>query len=578
MNDEPIWYKNYPENVPKTLDYPLKSLADVLIENAREFPNNPALLLAGKQFHTTRITYEQLNRFSTNFAKHLHKLGIQKGDRVALFLPNFPEFVIAFYGIQKLGAIVAPLNIMFTLKELEYHIKDSRAKIVVTINVKSGEHAFLDLIHTVAQNVGQLDHIIVASIKPYIGKVKGFLGGLLGKIVKLNPDDIPFERMIQDDETISYPEPKFDPKTDVAMIPYTGGTTGLPKGVMLTHWNLLTNCYAALHWMIPIYNGLPEKGIHRFLAALPLFHLFGGALAMLLPIFLADEIILVPNPRERKFTELLELIDTYKPSFLPFVPTGFIALLNHPQFKNYDLKSIDFCLTGAAPLPVEVMKQFEEASGSTLLEGWGLTETSPIASANTPLNRKIGSVGIPFIDTSVKIFDLDDKEVELKIGENGELGIKGPQVMKGYWNKPEETCNVMNNQGYFMTGDIGHMDDDGFIYIEDRKKDMIIASGFKVFPREVEEYFFEHPEIENVAIVGIPDKYRGERPKAFIILKQGATCTDIDLMEYAKKGLSKYKVPKEIEIRDSLPLSAVGKVLRRLLREDEKSMLNNNPN
>ena len=569
MNTDPIWYKSYPKDVPKTLDYPLKSLADVLTENAREFPNNTALLLAGKQFHTSRISYEQLNRMATNFAKNLYKIGVRKDDRVALFLPNFPEFVIAFYGIQKLGAIVVPLNIMFSQKELEYHIKDSGSKVIVTINVKTDGQAFLDLVHTIAQKVDHLEHIIVASVKPYIGKLKGFFGGLIGKIVKLNLDDIPFEKMVQDDATISFPTPNIDPKNDVAMIPYTGGTTGLPKGVMLTHWNLITNAYAGHHWMIPIYNGLPAKGIHRFLAALPLFHLFGGTLAMLTPIFLAGEIILVPNPRERKFTELLELIDTYKPNFLPFVPTGFIALLNHPQFKNYDLKSIDFCLTGAAPLPVEVMKQFEQASGSTLLEGWGLTETSPIASANTPSKRKVGSVGIPFIDTSVKVFDIDDKEKELEIGESGELGIKGPLVMKGYWNKPDETRNVMNGQGYFMTGDIGHMDKDGFIYIEDRKKDMIIASGYKVFPREVEEYFFEHPQIENVAIIGIPDEYRGEKPKAFVVLKQGATTTKDELMEYAKKGLSKYKVPKEIEIRDILPLSAVGKVLRRSLREEE---------
>lgn len=570
MKETPIWYNSYPENVPKTLDYPLKSLADTLTESAREFPKNTALLLAGKQFQTTRITYEQLDQRSTNFAKNLYKIGVQKNDRIALFLPNFPEFVIAFFGIQKLGAIVVPLNIMFSQKELEYHIKDSGSKTIVTIDVKSGEQSFLDLVHAIALKVNHLEYIIVVSVKPYLGKLKGFLGGLIGKIVKLNPEDIPFEKMIRDNETVSIPAPNIDPKKDVAMIPYTGGTTGLPKGVMLTHMNLISNCYAGHHWMIPIYNGLPAKGKHRFLAALPLFHLFGGTLAMILPIFLAGEIILVPNPRERRFTELLELIDIYKPHFFPFVPTGYIALLNHPQFNNYDLRSIDYCLSGAAPLPVEVMKNFEQASGSTLLEGWGLTETSPIASANTPLRRKAGSVGIPFIDTSVKVFDLDDKERELDIGEDGELGIKGPNVMQGYWNKPEETQHVMNTQGYFMTGDIGHMDEDGFIFISDRKKDMIIASGYKVFPREVEEYFFQHPDIANIAIIGISDEYRGERPKAFVVLKQGATSTVDDLMEYAKKGLSKYKIPKEIEIRDTLPLSAVGKVLRRNLREEEE--------
>ncbi|MFX0205231.1 MAG: long-chain fatty acid--CoA ligase [Candidatus Hodarchaeota archaeon] len=575
MNEEPIWYQNYPSNVPKTLilEYPQLNLADILVNAAMEFPDNPALLLAGKKFHTTRITYKQLNDMTTNFARNLYSLGIRKGDRIAIFLPNFPEFIVTFFGIQKLGAIPVPLNILFSAHELEFHIKDSGAKAIVTIDVKTIEPAFLELVHQVAQKVDHLEHIIVASVKPYLGKIKGFIGELLGKIVKLESNDIPFEQMIQDNDKISLPPLEIDPTNDIAMIPYTGGTTGLPKGVMLTHQNLIVNVFAAIHWIIPLFGGLPERGKLKFLAALPLFHQYGSAITMIFATFVAGESILVPNPRERKFTELLELIETYRPNFFPMVPTGYIALLNHPQFKKYDLTSIDFCLSAAAPLPVEVMKQFEKASGTTMLEGWGLTETAPIASANPASGiRKVGSVGVPFIDTIVKVFDPDDKEKELGIGKSGELGIKGPQVMKGYWNKPEETAHAMNSQEFFMTGDIGHMDDDGFIFIEDRKKDMIIASGYKIFPREVEEFFFGHPDVENVAIVGIPDEYRGERPKAFVVLKQNTTTSIDDLMEYAKKGLAKYKVPKEIELRDMLPMSAVGKVLRRELREEERTI------
>ncbi|WP_455464999.1 long-chain-fatty-acid--CoA ligase [Candidatus Hodarchaeum mangrovi] len=566
---EGIWLNSYPKGVPKTLEYPLKTISDTLVESATDFPEKPAILLAGKNFKTTKITYRELNQKSTNFAKNLYKrLNIRKGDRIALYLPNFPEFIIAYYACQKLGAIVVPLNILFSVKELEYHIRDSGARILITTDVKTSSPSNLEKTRIVKANLDQLEYIIVASVKPYLSTIKKHIGSIVGRIEKLKASEFYFDDFLKEMNDFELPVLEIDPKEDIAMIPYTGGTTGTAKGVMLTHWNLTTNFYAAYHWIIPLFNGLPPKGELKFLAALPLFHLFGNAICMVFAIFLASEIILVPNPRERNFTELLELIDKYKPNFFPFVPTGYIALLNHPKIHNYDLKSIDFCLSAAAPLSVEVMRKFEEISGTTILEGWGLTETSPIASANTPIKRKIGSVGIPIPDTEVAIFDPEDKEKRLSFDQIGELGIKGPQIMKGYWNKKEETENVMNSQGFFLTGDIGRIDKEGFIYIEDRKKDMIIASGYKIFPREIEEYFFQHPSVENCAVIGIPDEYRGEKPSCFVVLKENSTITEEELMEYAKKGLSKYKVPSKIEIRKALPTNIVGKVLKRKLREE----------
>jgi len=569
MVEEKIWLKSYPEGVPKTLEYPIKIISDTLMESATEFPEKPAILLAGKNFKTTEITYRELDQKATNFAKNLYqKLNLKKGDRVALYLPNFPEFIIAYYACQKLGVIVVPLNMLFSAKELEYHIRDSGARILITTDVKSSSPSNLEKARIVKANLDQLEHIIVASVKPYLPKLKKHIGSILGRIEKLKPSEFYLNDFLKEINNIELPFVEIDPKKDIAMIPYTGGTTGTAKGVMLTHWNLTTNFYAAYHWIIPLFNGLPPKGELKFLAALPLFHLFGNAICMVFAVFLASEIILVPNPRERNFTELLELIDKYKPNFFPFVPTGYIALLNHPKIHKYDLKSIDFCLSAAAPLSVEVMRKFEEISGTTILEGWGLTETSPIASANTPIKRKIGSVGIPIPDTEVAIFDPEDKEKRLSFDQIGELGIKGPQIMKGYWNKKEETDHVMNSQGFFLTGDIGRIDEEGFIYIEDRKKDMIIASGYKIFPREIEEFFFQHPSVENCAVIGISDEYRGEKPKCFVVLKDGSKTTEEELMEYAKEGLSRYKVPSKIEIRKILPTSIVGKVLRRKLREE----------
>lgn len=565
--DKP-WLKHYPEGIPHTVDCPNIPVGDLLTNSAKEYPDKSALLLDGKNFIKSQMTFKELNQHALNFAKNLYQLGIRRNDRVILFVPNFPEFQIAFFGIQKLGAIAVPLNVLYSSHELEYFCKDSGAKVIITIDVKTKDPSILEVVHETVAKVPTVEKVIVVEISKYIGKFKGFLGKLVGKITKLYPNDISFESMLNEID-ISLPEITIDPMNDIAVIPYTGGTTGLSKGVMLTHYNLVSNCVIGQHWMIPTYNGLPPKGKLKILGALPLFHLFGFTVAMLLGAYLACEVILIPNPRERDFTEMLELIDMYQPDMFPFVPTGYIALLNHPDIKNYNLKSIDFCISAAAPLPLEVMKQFKELSGTTIIEGYGLTETSPLSSGNSVIKPKVGSVGMPVIDVDMRIFDPDDKNKRIDtIGEQGEIGIKGPNIMQGYWQKPEETNHVMNNDGYFLSGDIGYMDDEGYFYITDRKKDMIITSGYKIFPREVEEVFFEHSDIENVAIVGVPDKYRGESPKAYIVLKQGSTATEEDIMAYAKEKLGKYKVPKEIVFRDELPVSAVGKVLRRTLRDE----------
>ncbi|MCH8907293.1 MAG: AMP-binding protein, partial [Candidatus Heimdallarchaeota archaeon] len=351
---------------------------------------------------------------------------------------------------------------------------------------------------------------------------------------------------------------------------YTGGTTGVSKGAMLTHRNLISNVIGLTHWIKP-----PMKlGEEKYIAVVPLFHVYGLVTCLISAISIAGSLILVPDARAGRpmFQDLLETIAKHKPSLFHGVPTLYLALLMHPKIKDYDLTSLRACISGSAPLPVEIMKNFEELTGARVVEGYGLTETSPITHVNpiSPDSKiKPGSIGLPFPDTEVKIFDPEDKENELPLGDEGELGIKGPQVMKGYWNKPEETKEVMNSQGFFLTGDIAIMDDEGYFMITDRKKDMINASGLKVYPREVEDILFEHPAVAEAAVVGIPDSYRGETVKAFIVFKDGESAGVKELQEFCRSRMAKYKVPRHFDFLDELPKSAVGKTLRRVLRDNE---------
>jgi len=551
---EKVWLSSYPEQVPHSIDYPDVSLPEVLINTTKDFPEHDAIHFLGK-----KVKYKELLNYAYQFAHGLQSLGVKKGDRVAIMLPNSPQGVISYYGALMIGAIVVQNNPMYTERELEHQLGDSGAETIVT----------LDLFYSKVMNVKPktaLKHVIVTSVKDFLPFPKNLLYPLKakkdGKYVK-----IPAEKDVYQFLSFLKAQPttpikiEIDSKEDLALLQYTGGTTGVSKGVMLTHSNLVANAIQGSHWL---YKA--EKGKEKFLGVLPFFHVFGMTVVMNFSIYIAATMILVPrfNP-----DELLEVIQKERPTFFPGAPTMYIALLNHPKIKEYDLSSIQVCISGSAPLPLEVQEKFEALTGARLVEGYGLTETSPVTHAN-PLwdKRKSGSIGIPWPDIDAKIVDPTTGE-DIKEGEIGELAIKGPVVMKGYWNRPEETNKVLQND-WLLTGDMATVDDEGYFYIVDRKKDMIIAGGYNIYPREVEEVLYEHPAVQEAVVVGIPDPYRGETVKAYIVLKEGTQATEKDFDEYCRANLAAYKVPKAYEFRTELPKTLVGKVLRRALVEEEK--------
>lgn len=550
-----IWLNSYPEEVPHSIDYPNISLAQLLINTAKEYPNIDALHFMGK-----KVKYKNLLDYVYRFANALRSLGVKKGDRVALMLPNSPQAVIGYYGALMIGAVVVQNNPLYTEREIEHQINDSGAETIVA----------LDLVYPRVANVRettQLKNIIITSMKDFLPFPKNLLYPL-----KLKKDgqyvDIPDEKGIYSmmklmkEQSNEYVEVEINPKEDLALLQYTGGTTGRAKGVMLTHSNLVANVVQVSHWL---YKA--RKGKERVLGALPFFHVFGMTAVMNFNIYIAGTVILVPR---FNVGELLELIQKEKPTYFPGAPTMYIALLNHPKTNEYDLSSIQACISGSAPLPVEVQQKFEELTGARLVEGYGLTETSPVTHAN-PIwtKRKSGSIGIPWPDMDAKVLDPSTGE-EVDQGAIGELTVKGPVVMKGYWNRPEETNKVLND-GWLSTGDMATIDEEGFFYIVDRKKDMIIAGGYNIYPREVEEVLYEHPAVQEAVVIGIPDPYRGETVKAFIVKKQNAKVTEEEFNEFCRANLAAYKVPKLYEFRDELPKTLVGKILRRTLLEEEKA-------
>ena len=426
--------------------------------------------------------------------------------------------------------------------------------------------------------------VVVCNIKSYLPFIKGFLGSLLGKIPKAGQID-PKHMMFDDIVAAADPQPpavEINPEQDTAVMLYTGGTTGLPKGAELTHTNFTYDVQAVVEYA-RFYHGdskEPERmrggGFHSFLGVLPWYHSFGITVALLAATKLAGRLICIPDPRAGNppFTEVLKAVQQYKPTFMPAVPTIFVAFTNHAHINDYDLSSLMGCFSGGAPLPPEVCKQFEDKTGSIIFEGYGLTETAPVASVNPTFKetRKIGSIGFPIPGTHIKILDINDPSIEMAQGEDGEVAICGPQVMKGYWNRPdanEEVFVYHDGDRYFLTGDIGNIDENGYITITDRKKDMIIVGGFNVYPRDVEDILYTHPKVELCAVVGVPDDKSGEKVKAFIKLKEGENATEDAMSEFCKENMAGYKRPKIIEFRDEIPVSNVGKVLRRVLRDEE---------
>jgi len=548
------WLQLYPEEIPHHLKYDEKPLFKYLQEAAQENPNKIAIHFMGKE-----LNYKEVYDSALKLANELVKLGLQKGDRVAIMLPNTPQSVISYYGVLLAGGTVVQTNPLYTERELEHQLKDAGVKIIICV----------ELVYARVMAVKDrtpLEHVIVTSIKDYLPFPKNLFYPLVRKRdypnlkldIQYNDKTHRFMDLIKRGEAKEIPL-DIDPKKDIALLQYTGGTTGLAKGVILTHFNLTANTQQCRAWTYKV-----EDGNERILAILPFFHVYGMTVVMNLGIMTKSTLIILP-----KFDPLttLKTIEKQKPTLFPGAPTMYIGLINHPDIHKYDLSSIEACISGSAPLPVEVQQKFEEITKGKLVEGYGLTEASPVTHCNFIWGERVtGSIGVPWPDTEAKIIKEDGTEAEVR--EIGELVIRGPQVMQGYWNRPEETAETLKD-GWLHTGDMAYMDEKGYFYIVDRKKDMIIAGGYNIYPREVEEVLYEHEAIKEAVVVGVPHEYRGETVKAYIVLKEGKQVTEKELDEYCRKHLAAYKVPRLYEFRDELPKTMVGKVLRRALREEE---------
>lgn len=552
--DKP-WLRHYPKGVPPTLSYPDVPLFHYLLDAAERAPNRPAIGFFGKN-----LTYAEVADRAKRLARALQALGVQKGDRVAIMLPNCPASVIGYYGALLAGAVVVQTNPLYTERELEHQLADSGAETILV----------LDQLFPRVWNVRgktSLRRIITVSLKDDLPFPKNVLYPWLqrrkGQWVRIPKDADGVWRLM--DLLRAYPpEPEpvaIDPRDDLALFQYTGGTTGTPKAAMLTHRNLVANTEQCVAWM-----GNVAYGQEVILGVLPFFHVYGMTVVMNFAVRTAAKMVLVP-----KFdvNEVLKRIEKERPTLFPGAPTIYVALINHPDIRRYDLSSIKVCLSGSAPLPVDVQQKFEALTGGRLVEGYGLSETSPVTHANPIDGRNVaGSIGVPWPDTDCRIVDPQTGQ-PLPPRQIGEVAVRGPQVMKGYWNQPEQTAAVLRD-GWLLTGDLGYMDEDGYFYIVDRKKDMIIAGGYNIYPREVEEVLYEHPAVREAAVIGVPDPYRGETVKAFIVLKDGAHVTEQELDAFCRQRLAAYKVPRIYEFRQELPKSAVGKVLRRVLQEEER--------
>ncbi|MGY5877075.1 MAG: long-chain fatty acid--CoA ligase [Candidatus Thorarchaeota archaeon] len=553
MTDDPYaekpWLKHYDEEVPPLIDFPKINLYEILERTTKEFGGRTAIW-----FQKKKISYNELKDLTDRLATALAELGVKVGDRVAIMIPNFPQFIISFYGIIKAGGIVTACSVLLTEQELAYQLNDSGAETIIAYD------SYLDKINNVKDRTA-LRNIIITSVFDYVPNAPRDPPEIAGTIQFLN---------LLNRTKPNPPSIEIDPEETIAVLQYTGGTSGLPKGAMLTHYNLVSNCIAT-HTLV---SSRMERGKDTGLTNLPLFHIYGMTVCMNVWIYNGSRIALNPDARDQK--SLFEIIRDTKPAMFPGVPTMYMRLLERSDLEDYarDLKSIKFCNTGAAAMPPEVLREFEERTGCVIIEGYGLTECSPVTHSNPIAGlRKIGSVGVPLPNTEVRIVDVDDYSKIMPVGTEGEIIIRGPQVMKGYWNKPEATDFQIKGE-WLLTGDIGKMDEDGYFFIVDRKKDMINVSGFKVYPREVEDVLFEHEAVENAAVIGMPDpKIPGsDIVKAYVVLKDGYKESEeliIEIREFLRQSVSPYKVPKLIEFRKELPETLVGKVLRRELQEQE---------
>jgi long-chain acyl-CoA synthetase len=551
---EKPWLNHYEPGTPAAVTYEEKCIPEFMERTAERFPDRPALVFQGY-----RITFREFREMVDRFAACLADFGVKKGDSVAILLPNTIPCVITYFAVLKIGGIVVMNNPLYADRELDHQFNDSESKVLITLDLLGDR--MIDL-----REKTKIRQIVVTSLGDYLPFPKNWLFPLVAKRKKLAADVKPAGNVYRWKDLLS----KYDPAPpavdlafdDTAMYQYTGGTTGISKGVILTHGNLSRQVQQVMAWFPDFQNGG-----ETMLGALPFFHVFGMSTSMNLAVYAGWTNFLIPKPQP---DPLLDAIKKFKPTFAPLVPTMYIGILNHPDVEKADLTSIKGCFSGSAPLPVEVIRDFEKKTGAVIVEGYGLTETTPVTHVN-PFKgqRKVGSIGLPIPDTECRIVDIDDGETDMPLGEAGELLIRGPQVMKGYLNMPEETAGVLTDDGWLHTGDIATMDEDGYFYIVDRKKDMIISGGYNVYPRDIDEVFYQHPKVQEACSVGVPHEKRGEAVKTFVVLKEGESSDPAELMSYCRDNMAKYKWPVEIEFRDELPKTNVGKILRKDLRTEE---------
>lgn len=553
------WLKGYPANVSwqsQIEPAPLYALMDDAVKKhgAKTCTN----------FLGRRMTYAEIGGLVDQAAFGLQKLGVTRGTKVGLFLPNSPTFIVYYFAVLKAGGVVVNYNPLYSIEELAFQVKDSETELMVTLDLK----ILFDKVETLIKD-GVLKQAIVASFPGLLPSAKSVLFRLFKGKELAHPAQSAIAGKIVLESTLLTHQGKhqrhvIDPRTEVAVLQYTGGTTGTPKGAMLTHANVYINVKQVAAWAPDL-----EDAAERVLGALPFFHVFAMTVVMNFGVNKAAEIIIMPR---FVLADALKLIDKLKPTIMPGVPTLFNAIMNAPDLKKHDLSSLKFCLSGGAPLPLEVRNGFEKLTGCSLVEGYGLSEASPVVTCN-PIDApaRPGSIGVPLPATTVSLRDLADPSKEVARGEKGEVCIQGPQVMLGYWKRPNETRDQFTADGFLRTGDVARMDEDGYFYIVDRIKDLIICSGFNVYPRRIEEAIYEHAAVEEVTVIGIDDSYRGEVPKAFVKLKAGAAASSDDLMRHLEKKLAKYELPEQIEFRDALPKTMIGKLSKKELKAEEKA-------
>jgi long-chain acyl-CoA synthetase len=560
MTDSPRrpWLRLYDAGVPHDVEVPDVSLSALLSETAKRLPERTAI-----RFFDRSVTYRELDEAASRFANALIALSVHKGDRVALFMPNCPQMVIAYYGGLRAGAVVVPCSPLYVESELEHQLADAEASVIVCLS------ALFSRVQAVRERVPSLEHVLVTNIKEYFPRRLRLLFTIAkerkdGHRVSL-PSDGHTALLSRVMARASPRDPEVPVSADdLALLQYTGGTTGIAKAAMLTHRNLVANTLQVRAWF---HNLAEPDGADIVMGVVPLFHIYGITAVMNFCVIAGGTMVLQPR---FVVNDVLKAIHREKPHVLPGVPTMYMAINAAPNLARYNLRSLKGAISGAAPLPREVQTRFEELTGARLVEGYGLTEASPVTHSN-PLqgNRKVGSVGIPVPSTEAAIFDETGKR-RLGPGDAGELAISGPQVMQGYWRRPDETALVLRN-GWLFTGDVASMDDDGYFTIVDRKKDMILSGGMNVYPRDVEEPLYAHPKIEEVVAVGVPDERWGEAVKVYIVLKPGQVATEQEILDYAHTQMARYKVPKYVEFRQELPKTLVGKFLRRKLLEEERA-------